>query len=183
VTAILALPLLHKFSQGWPLEGLGGPHVVADGFDLQLAPEERFAALTAAIRGRTPTETIVVLGEDPGIHFPTLTRRRLYVPPRQEKPHPGVGEKADDVMKIVKGYDIGILDRRRKIVGDLFEDGNGSARGRGLAQILALGRPVAVVVPDGARHASLRVWLDGRGRRIYSGPDGSVWLFSEATAP
>ena len=48
-TAIVAVPLAHKFSQGWPLEGLGGPPVVARGFDLGLAAGERFAALTDAI--------------------------------------------------------------------------------------------------------------------------------------
>ena len=182
-TAILAGPLAYKFSQGWPLEGLGGPPVVAHGFDLGLAAGERFAALTAAIREKTPAGTIVVLGDDPGVHFPTLTRRKLYVPPLQEKPHAGIGEKPDDIMKIVKGYDTRVLDERRRVVAELFDGEDDVARARSVARILALGRPVAVVVIDEPRHAALVRWLagEGRGRRVYAGPDGSVWLVASGS--
>jgi hypothetical protein len=184
VTAILALPLVHKFSQGWPLEGLGGPPVVADGFDLRLAPGQRFAGLTAAIREKTSTDAIIILGGDPGIHFPTLTRRRLYVPPLQQKPHPGVGEKADEMLRIGKGYDTRVLVGRREVVAELFDGAGDGSRARALAQILALGQPVALVVAE-PRHASLVRWLaaDGRGRKIYSDPDESVWLFAPSPAP
>lgn len=183
-TAILALPLLHKFSQGWPLEGLDGPPVVADGFDLRLAPAERFAGLTAAIREKTPTDAIVVLGEDPGIHFPTLTRRRLYVPPLQERPHPGVGEKSDDVMKIVKGYDTRFLDRRRQVVADLFDEENENFRTGAFERILAFGQPVAIVVIDEPRHGTLVHWLEeeGRTRLVYRDGDGSLWLVALPSA-
>jgi hypothetical protein len=184
VTALLALPLATRFSQGWPLEGLDGPPVVADGFDLRLAAEERFARLTAAIREKTPTDAIVVLGEDPGIHFPTLTRRPLYVPPTQERPHPGVGEKAEDILKIVKGYDMDVLAGRRASVAALFDGEDDVARARSVARILTLGRPVAVVVIDEPRHAALVRWLagDGRGRRVYADRDGSVWLVAPGSA-
>jgi hypothetical protein len=183
-TAIVVLPLAYKFSRGWPLEGLGGPPVVADGFDLRLAPGERFAALTDAIREKTPAGTIVVLGDDPGIHLPTLTRRRLYVPPVQKKPHPGVGEKTEDILKIVKGYDTRILVDRRRVVADLFGGNGAGHRARALDRLLSLGSPVAVVVVDEARRAELVRWLDGegRGRRIYAGYDGSVWLVAPGSA-
>jgi hypothetical protein len=183
-TAILAFPLAYKFSQGWPLEGLGGPPVVARGFDLGLAAGERFAALTDAIREKTPAGTIVVLGDDPGIHFPTLTRRKLYVPPLQEKPHAGIGEKPDDIMKTVKGYDTRVLEERRRVVADLFDGNDPRVRARALARISSLGQPVAIVVfGDGLRAALLR-WLaaEGRGRRVYAGPDGSVWLVAPGSA-
>lgn len=182
--AIVAVPLAYKFSRGWPLEGLGGPRVVADGFDLRLAPGERFAALADAIREKTPSRAIVVLRDDPGIHLPTLTRRRLYVPPLQKRPHPGVGEKPDDILKIVKGYDTRVLGDRRRVVADLFDGTDSRSRARALARLLSLGSPVAVVVVDEARRAELVRWLagDGRGRRIYAGDDGSVWLVAPGSA-
>lgn len=177
VTAILALPLAHKFSRGWPLEGLGGPPIDAGRFDLRLARGERFAALTDAIRERTPPEAIVVLGDDPGIHFPTLTRRKLYAPPPQDKPHPGVGEKGEDILKMVKGYDTRVLDERRGIVAALFDGEDDAARARAFSRILALGRPVAVVVAE-PRHPAVARWLAGSAgaRRVYADADGSVWL-------
>lgn len=183
VTAILALPLAHKFSRGWPLEGLGGPPIVARGFDLALARGQRFAALTDAIRQRTPAAAILVLGADPGIHFPTLTRRPLYAPPPQERPHPGVGEKAEDMLKIAKGYDTRILEARRSHVASLF-DGDAPSRERALSRIVALGRPVAVVVTE-PRHAAFARWLaEAAGaRRVYSDGDGSVWLVGSLPAP
>lgn len=177
VTAILAFPLAQKFSRGWPLEGLGGPPIEAKGFDLKLARGERMGALTDAIRDRTPPSAIVVLDEDPGVHFPTLTRRKLYVPPTQEKPHPGVGEKSDDMLKIIKGYDSRILQERRGIVATLFGSGDDAAREPALSRVLAVGRPVVVVFTE-ARYAALARWLEERSgaRRVYSDSDGSVWL-------
>ncbi|MEO8348669.1 MAG: hypothetical protein ABI610_07135, partial [Acidobacteriota bacterium] len=178
VTAILAFPLAQKFSQGWPLESLGGPPIDASRFDLRLARGERFAALTDAIRERTPPTAIVVLGDDPGIHFPTLTRRKLYSPPPQDKPHPGVGEKAEDILTIVKGYDSRVLEERRGIVASLF-GGDDATRARALSRILAFARPVAVaVVVAEPRHRALARWLEetAGARRVYADSDGSVWL-------
>ena len=176
-TTVLAIPLAHKFSQGWPLEGLGGPRVVAHGFDLRLAPGERFERLTTEIRERTPPGSILVVGEDPGIHLPTLTRRKLYVPPEQEKPHPGVGERAEDMLTIAKGYEPGIIEERRRIVAALFGDVDDAGRARSLARIRELGRPVVILL-DESRHASLARWLATNvgARRPYVDGDGSLWL-------
>ncbi len=183
LTAILALPLAQKVSRGWPLEGLGGPPIEAKGFDLKLARGERMGALTEAIRDRTPRSAIVVLDEDPGVHLPTLTRRKLYVPPPQEKPHPGVGEKSEDMLKIIKGYDSRVLQERRGIVAMLFGSVEDAARERALSRVLAIGRPVVVVFAE-ARYAALARWLEERtgARRVYSDSDGSVWLVG-APAP
>jgi hypothetical protein len=180
---ILAFPLGHKFSRGWPLEGLGGPRVDASRFDLELAPGERMAALTNAIRDHTPPSAIVVLEEDPGVHLPTLTRRKLYVPPAQEEPHPGVGEKAEDMLKIVKGYDSRILPERRSTVATLFGGGDDASRAEALSRILAVGRPVVIVFGE-ARRVALARWLGETvdARRVYSDLEGSVWLVSPVSA-
>ena len=205
MTLVLALPLIQKVyvQSRWGVPPWGRPaleepvgRAVLDtgDFDLRLDVAERAAPLCDAVREQTPAETVLVTN-GVGFHLPTLTRRQLYYPP-DEPAHYGVNRTGDYVVSTLRGYDPELLKARRRVVGELYFPGE-AGPGAALAEIRALGRPVALVLdvkgggpnygqPLGERHELLRKfnrrlagWLQsqGEGRAIYTGRGYLVWLF------
>ena len=185
ITLILAAPFAHKVYNFWPFgEQFGDgnlPVFDARNFDLRLDGSNQLAGLMDAIRQKTPTDSILVL-ENSKIHFPTLTRRRLFVPPVDRNPL-GVHVKADNLLKKSRGYDAHMIDERRLTLRELFHSDDASKRAQSLAEILKFNRPVAIVL-DEQRDAALLDWLItvGIGRSEYNGNGSILWLIKPADA-
>jgi hypothetical protein len=181
ITVILAAPAAHKIFKQWPWIPVDHPVADAAIFDLRLNGEERLAGLFNAIRERTPTNSILVL-ESADLHFPTLTRRRLYVAPAQGKPHPGVNVPSDLILKKVKGYDPKLIEDRRATIKQLFDPLDENRRAESLDQIQVLKRPVAIILND-RRHRHLAEWLvrEGKGMSLYQGEGVTLWLVKPRT--
>ncbi len=184
VLALLALTLAAPFAHKlWFWFGEVNPPVLdVRGFDLKLDEDEPFSGLSNAIRERTPSDTLLVMAQA-DLHFPTLTRRALYVPPPSEAPRAGINLTSDHVLANVKGYDKAILDQRRRTVAGLFDGTDSAERGQSLDRILELHRPVAIVI-DGERHGALLSWLEEErlGSPVYEGAGSILWLIEPAGA-
>ena len=206
VTLVLAAPLARKtylfrtwgsppWRHGNQDAPIGRPVADTSGFDLRLDDRERASALCDAVRGETPTDTIL-LTNGVGIHLPTLTRRHLYLPAEEEAVY-GVNRTGDYLLRLWRGYDPALLDERGAAVAELY-GGDPGARRDALDRILALGRPLAIVLEvergsarygrtperekESHRAADRRLleWLraERRGRPIYEDEGYVVWLVS-----
>jgi hypothetical protein len=181
VTFFLAFPVGFQAHRTWPWlaqEGLtvNPPRLDISGFDLRLDEREKFSGLTEAIRARTPVAAILVL-ENSDLHFPTLTRRRLYVPPDQVRAHPGVNIKSISYLTKNRGYDERMIMDRRQVVRELFESENPILIAKSLARIMDLKRPVAIILEQ-QRHGALLDWLTktGMGSSLYEDKGFNLWL-------
>jgi hypothetical protein len=145
-------------------------------FDLRLGDEDSLSQLCDVIRQKSPINSILVLDHEDH-HFPTLTRRTLYIPPSAEQFHPGVNMINDYLLTGVKGYNSRIVKERRSTLRNLFDSENGAARVQSLKRILELNRPVGIVLED-RQHASLLEWLgrSGIGRSLYRANHMTLWL-------
>jgi hypothetical protein len=154
-----------------------GPALDLRGFDMRLDHREWLAGMFDAIRERTPVNSLLVT-ENAELHFPTLTRRQLYVAPAQTEPHPGILISSDQMLTLVKGYSKEILEQRRSIVRGLFNPQNdGIERAQSLKQILKFNRPLVLVL-DGRRDAILLDWLnkERKGRLLHQENWVLLWL-------
>jgi hypothetical protein len=88
----------------------------------------------------------------------TVTQRATYVPPSADVTIPGIGLTADYLLKLSRGYDPELVDRRREILRTLLENESSQARAQALAAIRELGRPV-IVIADERLHPGLPAWL------------------------
>jgi hypothetical protein len=126
---VLAGPFVHKVYRDWPwtkawtADGTfvseGGPRLDLRGFDSRLDPGEQLAACVTALREGTPKDTIVVVAKT-ALHLPTLTRRKLYVPPLQKEGLPGMAMDTDYLLIAIKGYDKREIGTRRSTVAATF---------------------------------------------------------------
>jgi hypothetical protein len=130
---------------------------------------ESLAALCNAIRERTPKNTIVVLEHEP-VHFPTLTSRGLYAPPRGSLFFPGLNLKPETLLTLVKGYSKSLLEARQVEIERLFHPASDAQRTEALASMFAFRRPVAFVL-DHTSDSELRDWIiqSHGGKLLYSG--------------
>ncbi len=177
ITILLSAPLVHKIYKDYPWR-LPIPHPVvnAQNFDLRLAEADRMAILCKTLREKTTPNTLLVI-ERTELHFPTLTRRRLYAPPDQEDSRPGVNIPGVDLLTLVKGYDKQLVKDRKTIVADLYNSTDADRRAQALQQILQLKKPLALVL-EMPRHAALNEWLaaDEKNIRLYDDGSAAVWL-------
>jgi hypothetical protein len=177
LATVLSIPLAHDvYANTYTAYTRHGPATDDGQFDLRLAGGEDLAQLTDAIRASTPTQTILVTA-DANLHLPTLTRRQLYVAPLQADPHPGILITSDQMLTLVKGYPLELVEQRRSVVNDFFQTQDPATLVDALERMLAFGRPLAVVIDDQCAGV-LRDWLpsEGIGRRIYSSDNREVWL-------
>jgi len=174
---VLAAPFVHKI-QSNTLIWLPNDRPVVNtlSFDLRLGDEDSLSQLCDVIRQKSPINSILVLDHE-DYHFPTLTRRTLYVPPSPTQSHPGVNIVNDSLLTGVKGYDSRIVNERRSTLRQLFDSGSGLARVQSLKRILEFNRPVGIVL-ENRQHASLLKWLgrSGIGRSLYRGNQMTLWL-------
>ncbi len=183
LATLLAVPLIDAMSNGYPWLAEAGlsvepPRLELAGFDLNLAPGERFGDVTTAIRTLTPVESVLVV-RNGDLHFPTLTQRTLYAPPIQSKPHPGINIIAKDLLVDNKGYSPELVTRRRRIVNELYSSPDDTQREQALGQLLSLKRPLVILLARAA-DASLEQWLGKQalGKNLFEDKEFSVWLVS-----
>jgi hypothetical protein len=181
ILLILAFPLAIKMYTDFPWFesaklSMEPPPVDVSSFDLRLTTADPYSAAYDFIRTQTPVDSIMVL-ENAELHLPTLTQRQLFVPPVQDKPHPGVNIVSDDILQISRGYDKQIFVERRLILDGLFNSSSDEQRANSLAQIQKFNRPVEIIL-DKQRNASLLEWLSRvkRGWLVYDGNGLVVWL-------
>jgi hypothetical protein len=176
IAIMFVFPLAHKVYLRRP-HWLPSNRPVVDmqHFDLRLDPSEKFSKLCRTIRLRTPI-TSIILAEEYQIHFPTLTRRQLYVP-LHDTARPGVNTGSDLQLKVTRGYDAQLIDERRSTLIDLFYSDSKGQRAKAFDQVLELNRPLVIVIDQG-RHSSLLKWLtkEGKGNSLYRGNGFVVWL-------
>jgi hypothetical protein len=173
----LAAPAAHKIYTDFPWTP-PWPHPAADAgsFDLRLKENEPMSPLCDAIRQKTPPDAILVV-EKSNVHFPTLTHRRLYAPPLQDKPHAGVFIMSDLLLATQKGYGKEIIADRRLVVNELFNSPDYIRREQSVEHILGLKAPVAIIL-EMPRHAALQEWLatDARNSRLFDDGVMTLWL-------
>lgn len=144
-------------------------------FNLRLDAREPFSAIADTIRDKTPLETILVM-DHAEFHVPTVTRRALFAPTGYDKIYHGFALNYSTYLHGVRGYESTLIKQREKILAGFFDQENVVRRKNCLKHILALGRPVAIIL-DRGRHEILLNWLKNEkiGECIYEG--GQVlWL-------
>lgn len=178
---VLAIPSGHKIYTDFPwTPPWEHPSAHTEGFDIRLDNDEPFAKVCESIRTKTPQETVLVV-ERSDLHYPTLTRRRLFAPPHQSLPHAGVFLMSSLLLGSQKGYGNRIVKERMTIVDQLYKSADNHIRNNSLQQILSLAAPAAVVL-DLNEDAGLRDWLkdsypDGM---IFDNGATAVWLVRPA---
>ena len=155
------------------------PSLDAREFYLKLDQKETWSGACDAVREMTPGNSIVVV-DNGALYYPQLTARSLYVS-AENLDYRGVNLFADDLDGDLRGFGRQILERRRATLAGLFGKDDAS-RELALGAILALKRPVAVIIEP--RHASLLDWLEHRkdARQLYAQNGLSLWLFDDAGA-
>jgi len=152
------------------------PKAITDSrsFYLRLDPKERLSGIYDAVREKTPPNTIIAI-QNADWHPPTLTSRSLYVV-YANKSFPGINQGSDILLTRVRGYSETIVKERRQALVDLFESPDDTRRTQGLGRLLALKRPVAIVLEPG--HAALLAWLIAHtpGAVIYQENGLTLWL-------
>jgi hypothetical protein len=177
LAAILAVPFALGIQSNSPshLYTELGPVTDADQFDLRLVTG-RMARLTDAIRTDTPIDSLLVV-DNADLHLPTLTQRHMFVAPATAQPYPGVLVTSDDMLTLVKGYPQSLVDERRAVVRALLDSDQSAQRWPALQQILALNRPLALII-DEQHQAGVIGWLveQGIGKPVYTDEGMDVWL-------
>jgi hypothetical protein len=81
------------------------------------------------------------------------------------------------ILKNVRGYGKQIVEDRKSTVRGLFDPHDATRRAQSLDRILALNRPVAIVL-DEQRHVALLEWLEreGKGISLYQENGFILWL-------
>lgn len=177
---VLSAPLVHKLFMDYPWQNAKPPAINDQNFDLRLDDTEPFAALCDTIRQKTSVDTILVI-EQSEIHFPTLTGRKLYAPPKQEGLRAGVNISSNDLLARVRGYDKKIIDDRKTVVNDFFNTFESDQRAESLEQMLSLNRPIAIVL-ELPRHRTLNEWLGTNGYvQLFNDDNKVVWLIETQT--
>jgi hypothetical protein len=183
LTAILVIPLALRVGRGWPwwpAEGLVSPPPQTDlgHFDLELQADEPYAGPVAAIRQKTPFNTILVV-QDPKQYLPVLTQRAWYVAPRQYQPFAGVNVPLQFYLLEVKGYDPGTIEARLQDLQRLFQPQEAGQIESSLQNMLSLNSPLAVILQV-EQDKALHEWLEEHqaGEIIYTANNTEVWLIN-----
>ncbi|MHC4067474.1 MAG: hypothetical protein ACYSUI_23635, partial [Planctomycetota bacterium] len=182
VTLLLAIPTVDPtlHPRSWIISPQ--PRLDTSRFDLRLASGERFAKLCDAIREETRPEAILVVDSDE-LHLPTLTRRRLYAPPRTRKAHPGVDMTSEFVLTRVRGYNRRLFVARQQVADQLFRGESDVERDQALETVLGLGRPVVLVFQEDLN--GLTTWLEEDEKARLLAEDGGLaaWLIATKATP
>ena len=178
---VLAFPAFHRWARAGRSAEDSGSRVQVDGntFSLRLAPANRYAAASDALRLTTPANAVVVAA-DPGLHLATVVQRSLYAP-YVNGIYAGINVREDFLLTTVKGYPDSIVTTRRQTLHDFFEPATPGAREAALRRIESLRRPIDFLVDDRAS-PGLSQWLAGTlpVTREYEGNGLSVWLWTPA---
>ena len=148
-------------------------------FYIQLDQRDPWSTICIATRRMTPADSVLLVNND-AIYFPGFTTRSLYVSPKN-RDYAGVNLWADGIDGDLRGYGTEILEQRRATVQQFFDAKDRSHTEQALNEILALKRPVAVIVEP--RHSQLLEWLKHRktASELYAKDGLSLWLIDEAS--
>jgi hypothetical protein len=177
LTVVLALPWAYNlYEKTYDLYTRPGPLMDVSHFDLRLDDRDPLSGLMDAIRLKTPTNSLVVLASAE-LHYPTITRRQLFVAPFETNPDPGVLITSDEMLTQVKGYPGSILQERRATIKRLFESQDPAQMAQALDEILQFNRPAALVF-DEQLQVGLHGWLvdEQIGTSLYQGDGHILWL-------
>lgn len=157
------------------------PTLRTEGFELRLAPGEPEAELFDVLRTKTPKKAVLVLSQAE-LHWPTLTQRSLYIPPAYRQVVQGINYPYGPLLVGNRGYGSRLVESRRNNLMHLFDAASEYERREALNQLLAIGRPLLIVI-DRHRHVALEAFLTSYGeqsRFIFETPEVVVWLVEVA---
>jgi len=182
LVVFLVGPFVHKVITGEPAPKYRIPKTGIGSFQLRLDPSEPLAHLYEAIRREVPDNGIL-LADRPEQHYPTLTGRSVYATHARIAPFAGVDLGMTGLLTHARGYDPKIIAERRETLEAAFDAGNPQRSSQALNRVLAMGRPVALVLEPG--HGNLLALLKrGRaGKAVYEQGGFVIWLFSPDEKP
>jgi len=173
ITVILASPFIYNiYTQTYILYTRPGPLIDVQQFDMRLDDREPLSDLIDAIRQRTPRNSLLIV-ENAEFNYPTLTRRQLYAPPKQEKPYSGILITSEQMLTLVKGYPSQILEERQNILQDLY---NSKDPIMAIQQINKFNRPLALVI-DEKKNGTLLDWLERKGSGQFVFRENGIRLY------
>jgi hypothetical protein len=153
-----------------PLEASG------ESFWLTLAPGNPDASWIDAVREKTPPTTIVAVNH-PEFHTTSFTARSLLVPSQGAKYHFGYNMDSRFNMLNERGYSRELFEQRYKLLQRIYATELAEEMKEVSKQLLALGRPLAIVFnpADGraflswlrANRIGLELFNDNSGRAVY----------------
>ena len=145
------------------------PATRSDGFHVALDDSAPDAGWTAAVRNRTPPDTILVVYK-PDVHVSSFAARSLWVPSEGDTVHCGYNMRGRFNMVSVRGYSAGLVDRQLAVLGQIYTDADPDCAAL-VGALTESGRPVAIVFHAGC---SLRLlaWLcdQGVGETVFEKP-------------
>lgn len=172
-SAVLSLPLVDKIYNEFPW--IPVPHPAADvsSFNIKLADENE-ARMFEEIRRKTDRSAIVA-AKRTSLHFPTLMQRRMYAPPRQKDPHPGINVDSVDMVGNVRGLGMVQIASRRKTVETLVDANNEASWLRARREVLQFGTQIVLIVP---RAQTVPEWISRpkQNELLFQDDKFSVWI-------
>lgn len=182
VAVLLVAPFIHKvyYWEGDPDHRI--PSTDIRSFHLRLDPVEPLSRLCDAIRRAVPPDGILLLqnGEH---HFPSLTGRSMYVPPRNIS-YTGVNQGADALLALIRGYGQEVLTERRAILAGVFDADDNLRRLHALKRVQSLGRPIAIILEPHHKALLEHLRQDGWGAQVYHEKGFTIWLIpTESFSP
>ncbi len=167
-----SIRLFTEFGYG-PVER---PDVFIDGLDLRYAASEPLAGALDTIRTRTPPSTLIVFAQKK-YYLPTIARRTAFTPYDQFEALAGVGFPINYMLFSVKGYDTQKSAYRVASVTNLYFGDNDDVRAEALGEMLALARPVAIII-NRSTEQDLEAWLGttNGAAAIHEDDSHAVWL-------
>ncbi len=184
-TAVMVLLVVGTGVDGFLRGRYAGPTpltVRINDFALRLSAEHHQEASLAAIAGRTPTNTIVVV-DSSDVHVPVFAQRAMYAPPLMNAAYWGVGLRTSYLLEAYRGYGHAVVAQREAVVRRLFESGHPAHQLDALRTIEGLERPVAVLL-NRSRQGRLTQTLSDSGAGEFVHRDGrwAVWLWTPTTS-
>jgi hypothetical protein len=173
-TLVLAAPFAQKIArQGrWPPGDK--PELDLAHFQLDLAPTEPGAALYRAVRERTPADAILVV-DAPRIDVAALTRRSVYLFDDGGELLPGIMLLNDELVGVSRGHDRRIVRERTAVQNDLYRGSDDAKRAAAVGAMLALKRPLVVLLDRRtSAHLQLAEWLGREPRAHRLAQDGEL---------
>lgn len=146
------------------------PVVAEQVFPMELDPAQPEWGWVSCVRAKTPPETIVVSRNDP-IHVSAFLDRSMFLPSGGD-----AGYLLDHQYNMThfRGHAASLYEARAETIRQLYCDA--SMRGDGVAELIRLGRPVALHLKAGDQ--ALRTWLleTKTGQPLRETADDALWL-------
>lgn len=189
-TLVALLVLLAPVMVGYarfrtPKSTAAAPVADTGSFQLSLTRDSPHDAWTRTVREQTPAETVLVVYK-PEFHVTSFTGRALFVPSEPDAPrseHQGYNMRGEFHMVLLRGYDALEFAHRRATLEQVYAAEPTRPARQILSALMALHRPVAVLVEPRRGQPFLR-WLREQriGRELLNDTHGRVVYFIPANA-